>query len=84
MAAVTTLPPRSGLKTRRSLCSVSSGRISPTPTSVAFSRNHSNRSAFLVGATAITSRAGSGSKSRSVSTTRTVHRRGPAAVRQQR
>ena len=56
MAAVITFSPRCGLKLRRSLWAVSSGMIRVTPTSVAFSRNHSKRSGFFVGATAITSR----------------------------
>ena len=51
VAATTTLRQRSCLSTRRSLRCVHTGITSSTPSSVAFSSNHSNRSVALVGAT---------------------------------
>ena len=51
VAATTTLRQRSRLSTRRSLRCVQTGITSSTPSSVAFSSNHSKRSDDLVGAT---------------------------------
>jgi len=55
-AAVITFYSLSCLICRRSLWKLSIGYISETPTSVAFSKNHSKRSIIFVGATAITKR----------------------------
>ena len=53
MAERTIFLQRSGLKTLLSERSPMIGVITSTPSSVAFSQNHSKRSMFLVGQTAI-------------------------------